>query len=173
MGGILKHAPALLAFCCPTTNSYKRLIPGFEAPVNLSYSYRNRSAAIRIPVTSADESGQRLEFRCPDSSSNYYLANSAVLMAMLDGIQNRIAPGNPLDKDLYDLAPEEQQNVPSTPETLAEALAALEADHEFLLRGDVFTPDVIENWIEFKRTEEVAAINERPHPYEFAMYFDC
>ena len=173
MGGILKHAAALLAFCCPTTNSYKRLIPGFEAPVNLSYSYRNRSAAIRIPVTSADSSGHRIEFRCPDPSCNSYLAMSAVLMAMLDGIQNRIDPGKPLDKDLYDLAPEEQQDVPSTPSTLAAALEALERDHEFLMRGDVFTPDVIENWIHFKRSEEVAAIDERPHPYEFAMYFDC
>lgn len=173
MGGILAHAPALLAFCCPTTNSYKRLIPGFEAPVNLSYSYRNRSAAIRIPVNSGDDSQRRLEFRCPDPSCNPYLAISGVVMAMLDGIQNRISPGRPLDKDLYDLEPEEQQNVPSTPATLDHALAALESDHDFLLRGDVFTPDVIENWIEFKRTEEVNPLNERPHPYEFAMYFDC
>lgn len=173
MGGILKHAPALLAFCCPTTNSYKRLIPGFEAPVNLSYSYRNRSAAIRIPVNSADESERRLEFRCPDPSCNPYLAMAAVLMAMLDGVQDRICPGKPLDKDLYDLAPEEQQNVPSTPATLDAALAALEVGGDFLLRGDVFTPDVIENWIAFKRLEEVAAVNHRPHPYEFAMYFDC
>ncbi|MEZ6122277.1 MAG: type I glutamate--ammonia ligase [Planctomycetaceae bacterium] len=173
MGGILQHAPALLAFCCPTTNSYKRLIPGFDAPVNLSYSYRNRSAAIRIPANSGDESERRLEFRCPDASCNPYLANAAVLMAMLDGIQNRISPGKPLDKDLYDLAPEEQQNVPSTPSSLENALDALQNDHDFLLRGDVFTRDVIDTWIQFKRTAEVAAIRQRPHPYEFAMYFDC
>lgn len=173
MGGILQHAPALLAFCCPTTNSYKRLIPGYDAPVNLSYSYRNRSAAIRIPANSGDESRRRLEFRCPDSSCNPYLATSAVLMAMLDGIQNRTQPGKPLDKDLYDLAPEEQQDVPSTPKSLEQALLALEEDNDFLLRGDVFTRDAIDNWIEYKRTEEVAAIQHRPHPYEFAMYFDC
>lgn len=173
MGGILHHAPALLAFCCPTTNSYKRLIPGFDAPVNLSYSYRNRSAAIRIPANSGDESRRRLEFRCPDSSCNPYLATSAILMAMLDGIQNRIAPGKPLDKDLYDLAPEEQQDVRSTPKSLDEALNALEQDHEFLLRGDVYSRDVIDEWIAYKRENEVAAIQQRPHPYEFAMYFDC
>ncbi|MEQ9410792.1 MAG: type I glutamate--ammonia ligase [Fuerstiella sp.] len=173
MGGILKHAPALLAFCCPTTNSYKRLIPGFDAPVNLSYSYRNRSAAIRIPVNSGHQNDRRLEFRCPDPTCNPYLAMSAVLMAMLDGIQNRISPGKPLDKDLYDLAPEEQLDVPSTPSTLDAALTALESGSDFLMRGDVFTADVIENWIAFKRAEEVAAVNQRPHPYEFAMYFDC
>lgn len=173
MGGILRHAPALLAFCCPTTNSYKRLISGFDAPVNLSYSYRNRSAAIRIPVNSGEESDRRLEFRCPDSSCNPYLATAAVLMAMLDGIQNSISPGKPLDKDLYDLAPEEQQNVPSTPASLEAALLALEQDHDFLLRGDAFTTDVIETWIKFKRQTEVAALQQRPHPYEFAMYFDC
>ncbi|MCP4785038.1 MAG: type I glutamate--ammonia ligase [Fuerstiella sp.] len=173
MGGILRHAPSLLAFCCPTTNSYKRLIPGFEAPVNLSYSYRNRSAAIRIPVNAGNESHRRLEFRCPDSSCNPYLATSAILMAALDGIENRIDPGRPLDKDLYDLEPEEQQNVASTPSSLDAALTALKANHDFLLRGDVFTPDVVERWISFKRSEEVAAIDQRPHPYEFAMYFDC
>lgn len=173
MGGILRHSAALLAFCCPTTNSYRRLIPGFEAPVNLSYSYRNRSAAIRIPVNSGDDSDRRLEFRCPDPSCNPYLAISAVLMAMLDGMQNRINPGRPLDKDLYDLAPEEQQGVPSTPATLDAALNALETSHDFLLRGDVFTPDVIENWIAFKRSEEVNEVSQRPHPYEFALYFDC
>ena len=173
MGGILQHAAALLAFCCPTTNSYKRLIPGFDAPVNLSYSYRNRSAAIRIPVNSGNEGERRLEFRCPDSSCNPYLANSAVLMAMLDGIQNRTSPGKPLDKDLYDLAPEEQQGVASTPASLEAALDALEKDQDFLLRGDVFTPDVIETWIHYKRSVEVAAVRQRPHPYEFAMYFDC
>ncbi len=148
MGGILQHTPSLLAFCCPTTNSYKRLTPHFDAPVNLSYSYRNRSAAIRIPVNSGDDAERRLEFRCPDSSCNPYLATSAVLMAMLDGIQNRIDPGKPLDKDLYDLAPEEQQDVGYTPTSLETALDALEKDHDFLLRGDVFTTDVIETWIE-------------------------
>ena len=173
MGGILQHAPALLAFCCPTTNSYKRLLPGFEAPVNVSYSYRNRSAAIRIPVNSGDDSRRRFEFRCPDSSSNPYLAMSAILMAMLDGIQSRINPGKPLDKDLYDLEPEEQRDVPQTPATLDDALNALETDHEFLLRGDVFTPDVISTWLDNKRTDEVAAIRQRPHPYEFALYYDC
>jgi len=173
MGGILQHAPALLAFCCPTTNSYKRLIPGFNAPVNLSYSYRNRSAAIRIPVNTGEESNRRIEFRCPDSSCNPYLANAAVLMAMLDGIQNRISPGQPLDKDLYDLDPEEQRGIPSTPDCLEAALAALQQDHDFLLRGDVFTPDVIDTWIQDKQNEDVAAIRQRPHPYEFAMYFDC
>ncbi|MCA9083205.1 MAG: type I glutamate--ammonia ligase [Planctomycetaceae bacterium] len=173
MGGILKHASALLAFCCPATNSYKRLIPGFEAPVNLSYSYRNRSAAIRIPVNSGKESERRLEFRCPDPSCNPYLATAAILMAMLDGIQNRVDPGKPLDKDLYDLAPEEQQHVKSTPGSLEAALESLRQDHDFLLRGDVFTPDVIEQWIEFKLAEEVAPVQQRPHPHEFSMYFDC
>lgn len=173
MGGVLAHAPALLAFCCPTTNSYKRLIPGFEAPVNLSYSYRNRSAAIRIPVNSGNEMQKRIEFRCPDSSCNPYLATSAILMAMLDGIQNRISPGKPLDKDLYDLAPEEQSDVRSTPEVLDEALNALKADHDFLLRGDVFTTDVIDMWVASKKEFDVNMLRQRPHPFEFAMYFDC
>ncbi|MFN8708092.1 MAG: glutamine synthetase family protein, partial [Planctomyces sp.] len=173
MGGILHHAPALLAFCCPTTNSYKRLIPGFEAPVNLSYSYRNRSAAIRIPVNSGSESRRRFEFRCPDSSCNPYLAMSAILMAMLDGIQNRISPGRPQDKDLYDLEPEERRGLVCTPPSLETALDGLERDHDFLLRGDVFTPDVIERWIHYKREYEVKAIAQRPHPFEFALYFDC
>lgn len=172
IGGLLRHAPALLAFCCPTTNSYKRLIPGFEAPVNLSYSARNRSAAIRIPVTSGGDDRRRIEFRCPDPSCNPYLAMSAVLMAMLDGIENNLSPGKPLDKDLYDLAPEEQADVPKTPATLEDALAALEQDHEFLLRGDVFTRDVIDTWIDHKRNDEVAEVRQRPHPCEFAMYFD-
>lgn len=173
MGGVLEHAAALLAFCCPTTNSYKRLIAGFEAPVNLSYSYRNRSAAIRIPVNSGDESRRRFEFRCPDPSCNPYLAMSAILMAMLDGIQNRISPGKPLDKDLYDLEPEEQQNVAKTPSSLDAALDALERDHQFLLNGDVFTTDVIETWLHHKRLTEVEAIRQRPHPHEFELYFDC
>jgi glutamine synthetase len=173
IGGVLQHAPALLAFCCPTTNSYKRLTPGFDAPVNLSYSYRNRSAAIRIPANSGPESRRRFEFRCPDAACNPYLAMAAILMAMLDGIQNRISPGRPQDKDLYDLAPEERRDLPCTPSTLENALDALEARHDFLLRGDVFTPDVIERWIRHKRDDEVRALNQRPHPFEFAMYYDC
>ncbi|MCA9063842.1 MAG: type I glutamate--ammonia ligase [Planctomycetaceae bacterium] len=173
MGGILRHAAALLAFCCPTTNSYRRLTRGVEAPVNLAFSYRNRSAAIRIPVNSGDESRRRFEFRCPDSACNPYLATSAILMAMLDGIQNRISPGRPQDKDLYDLEPEERDGIECTPESLDAALRALEDDHEFLLRGDVFTPDVIERWIQHKRDDEIAAVHQRPHPYEFALYFDC
>lgn len=172
MGGILKHAAAVLAFCCPTTNSYKRLLPGFEAPVNLTYSYRNRSAAIRIPVHTPTPESKRFEFRCPDSSSNPYLAMSAVLMAALDGIQNRIDPGSPLDKDIYDLDPEETESVPKTPATLEESLKALREDHEFLTRGDVFNEDVIDTWIWYKSTHEVAALRERPHPFEFSMYYD-
>ncbi len=172
MGGILKHAAALCAFCCATTNSYKRLIPGFEAPVNLTYSYRNRSAAIRIPVHSPNAANKRFEFRCPDSSSNAYLAMSAVLMAMLDGIQNKTDPGRPLDKDIYDLEPDELEDVPKTPASLEESLEALRADQEFLLRGDVFTEDVIDTWIWYKSEKEAAALRERPHPYEFAMYYD-
>ncbi len=172
MGGILKHAPSLMAFCCPTTNSYKRLIPGFEAPINLTYSYRNRSAAIRIPVHSPSAANKRFEFRCPDSSSNPYLAMSAMLMAALDGIQNRIHPGPPLDKDIYDLKPEELTNVPRTPGSLEESLQALREDHEYLLRGDVFTEDVIDTWIWYKTEKEVEAIRQRPHPYEFALYYD-
>ncbi|MCA9035802.1 MAG: glutamine synthetase, partial [Planctomycetaceae bacterium] len=173
MGGILQHANALLAFCCPTTNSYKRLIPGFEAPVNVSYSYRNRSAAIRIPVNSGDEAKRRFEFRCPDASCNPYMAMSAILMAMIDGVQNRMSPGRPQDKDLYDLEPEERDGLVCTPSSLAESIDALEKDHDFLLRGDVFTSDVIERWIRHKREDEIQAINHRPHPYEFALYFDC
>lgn len=172
MGGILKHAPAVMAFCCPTTNSYKRLVPGFEAPVNLTYSYRNRSAAIRIPVHSPQPANKRFEFRCPDASSNPYLAMSALLMAALDGIQNRIEPGAPLDKDIYDLQPDELIDVPKVPRSLEESLAALRKDHEFLLRGDVFTEDVIDTWIWYKTTYEVEAIRQRPHPHEFALYYD-
>ncbi|MBA3313840.1 MAG: type I glutamate--ammonia ligase [Planctomycetota bacterium] len=172
MGGILKHAPAVMAFCCPTTNSYKRLVPGFEAPINLTYSYRNRSAAIRIPVHSPHPENKRFEFRCPDSSSNPYLAMSAMLMAAIDGIQNRIDPGAPLDKDIYDLKLDELRDVPKVPGSLEESLAALRKDHDFLLRGDVFTEDVIDTWIWYKTTNEVEAIRQRPHPYEFAMYYD-
>ncbi|MFP6768087.1 MAG: type I glutamate--ammonia ligase [Planctomycetaceae bacterium] len=172
MGGILKHAAALSAFCCPSTNSYKRLVAGFGAPVNLTYSYRNRSAAIRIPVHAVRPEDRRFEFRCPDASANAYLALAAVLMAALDGIQHQVDPGPPLDKDLYDLQPEELGEVPKMPGSLSEALGALRNDHEFLLRGDVFTEDVIDTWIWYKTEHEVSAIRERPHPFEFSMYYD-
>lgn len=172
IGGILQHASALCAFTNPTTNSYKRLVPGFEAPVNLAYSRRNRSAAVRIPVYSPSPKSKRLEFRCPDSSCNPYLAFAAMLMAGIDGIQNKINPGEPLDKDIYDLEPEELAAVPKTPGSLDEALTALRQDHEFLLRGDVFTPDVIDTWIWYKTANEVDALRLRPHPYEFALYYD-
>jgi glutamine synthetase len=172
IGGILTHAPALLAFTNPTTNSYKRLVPGFEAPVRLAYSGRNRSAAVRIPVYSESPKAKRVEFRCPDPSCNPYLAFSAITMAALDGIQNRIDPGEPLDKDIYDLPPEELAGVPQTPGSLESALDHLEADHEFLLKGDVFTEEVIATWISYKRDNEVTPIRCRPHPYEFALYYD-
>jgi glutamine synthetase len=172
IGGILKHAPSLLAFTSPTTNSYKRLVPGFEAPVNLAYSRRNRSAAVRIPLYSSSPKAKRLEFRCPDPSCNPYLAFSAILMAALDGIQNKINPGEPMDKDIYDLPPEELAKVPHTPGSLREVLKALEADHDYLLKGDVFTSDVIETWISYKMEKEVVAVELRPHPWEFALYYD-
>ncbi len=172
IGGILKHAAALCAFTNPTTNSYKRLVPGYEAPVNLAYSSRNRSAAIRIPMYSLSPKSKRIEFRTPDPSCNGYLAFSAMLMAALDGIENRIDPGEPLDKDIYALSPEELANVPSTPGSLEEALKALEEDHEFLLKGGVFTQDVIDTWLEYKRTREVDPVRLRPHPHEFYLYFD-
>jgi glutamine synthetase len=172
IGGLLKHAPAILAFSNPTTNSYKRLVPGYEAPVNLAYSQRNRSASCRIPMYSASPKAKRVEFRCPDPSCNPYLAFSAVLMAVIDGIQNKINPGQPLDKDIYDLSPEELAEVPKTPGSLDEALSALKADHEFLLRGDVFTEDVISTWINYKSEKEVDAMRLRPHPYEFCLYYD-
>jgi len=172
IGGILKHASSLLAFVSPTTNSYKRLVPGFEAPVNLAYSSQNRSAAIRIPLYSTSPKAKRFEFRCPDPSCNPYLAFSAMLMAALDGILNKIDPGEPLDKDIYDLPPEELEKVPQTPGSLREALEALEADHDYLLKGDVFTSDVIETWIAYKMEKEVQAIDLRPHPWEFALYYD-
>jgi glutamine synthetase len=172
IGGLLRHAAALCAITNPTTNSYKRLVPGYEAPVNLAYSQRNRSASIRIPVYSTNPKAKRIEFRCPDGSSNPYLAFAAMLMAMLDGIKNKMPPGEPLDKDIYDLDPEELQQVPKTPGSLEEALGALERDHQFLLQSDVFTEDVISTWIWYKREKEVDAIRLRPHPYEFALYFD-
>jgi glutamine synthetase len=172
IGGLLKHAAAVVAFAAPTTNSYKRLVPGFEAPVNLAYSARNRSAAIRIPMFSTNPKLKRLEFRPPDPSCNAYLAFSAMLLAGLDGIQNRIEPGEPLDKDIYDLTPEQLKDVPSLPGSLDEALSALEADHEFLLKGDVFTPQLIDRWISYKREKEIQPLRMRPHPLEFSMYFD-
>ena len=172
IGGLLKHAAAIVAFAAPTPNSYTRLVPGFEAPVNLAYSARNRSAAIRIPMFSTNPKSKRLEFRPPDPSCNPYLAFSAMLMAGLDGIQNRIDPGEPLDKDIYDLSPEALKDVPSLPGTLDESLKALEADHEFLLRGDVFTTRLIERWVTYKREKEIQPLRMRPHPLEFGMYYD-
>jgi glutamine synthetase len=172
IGGLLKHARAVLAFAAPTTNSYRRLVPGYEAPVNLVYSQRNRSAAVRIPLYSQKPALKRLEFRCPDPAANPYLAFSAMLMAGLDGIENKIEPPPPVDKDIYDLPPEELKNLPSVPGSLEEALDALEADHDFLLKGDVFTPDLIEAWLSYKRVSEVDALRLRPHPYEFYLYYD-
>ncbi len=172
IGGLLAHARSLCAIIAPTTNSYKRLVPGYEAPVNIAYSQRNRSACVRIPVYSKSEKSKRVEFRTPDPSCNPYLAFSALLMAGLDGIQNRIHPGDPLDKDLYDLEPEELDDIESTPASLGDALDALEDDHEYLLKGDVFTEDVLDVWIDYKRENEVDAINIRPHPYEFFLYHD-
>jgi glutamine synthetase len=172
IAGLLRHAPALIAICAPTVNSYRRLVPGFEAPVNLAYSQRNRSAACRIPMYSSDPKAKRVEFRCPDPSCNPYLAFAAMLMAGLDGIENRMAPGEPMDKNLYDLPPEELDEVPTAPGSLEEALDALEADHQFLLKGDVFTGDVIETYIDYKRSHEVDEIRLRPHPYEFFLYYD-
>lgn len=173
IGGIIRHAPALCAFTCPTTNSYRRLVPGFEAPINLAYSSRNRSAAIRIPMYSADPRSKRAEIRFPDPSCNGYLAFAALLLAGLDGIQKRLPAGAPLDKDIYGLTPEELAGVPKTPGSLEGALEALEKDHEFLLKGEVFTADVIETWLEYKRRAEVNPVRMRPTPWEFALYFDC
>ena len=173
IGGLIKHAPSLLAFCNPTTNSFRRLVPGFEAPVNLAYSSRNRSAAIRIPMYSESANAKRLEFRCPDPSCNPYLAMPAMLMACIDGIQNKIDPGEPLDKDIYELPPEELAKVPHTPGSLRDVLAALEKDHDYLLKGDVFTPDVIETWIDYKTKNEVDPMSLRPHPWEYHLYFDA
>lgn len=172
IGGLLRHAPALCAITNPTTNSYKRLVHGAETPVNLAYSSRNRSAAIRIPVYSPKPQAKRIEFRCPDGAGNPYLTFSAMLMAVIDGIKNKIHPGEPLDKDIYDLEPEELADVPKTPVSLEAALGHLERDHEFLLHGDVFTEDVIKTWIWYKRAKEVGELRQRPHPFEFMMYFD-
>jgi glutamine synthetase len=173
IGGILKHAPALLAFTNPTTNSYKRLVPGFEAPVNLAYSQGNRSASVRIPLSGTNPKAKRLEFRCPDATSNPYLAFAAMLCAGIDGIKNQIDPGASLDVDIYDLSPEELAKIPSTPGSLLDALKALEADHDFLLASGAFTEDFITNWIEYKLDNEVNPMRLRPHPYEFALYYDC
>jgi glutamine synthetase len=173
IGGILKHAPALLAFCAPTTNSYRRLVPGYEAPINLIYSQRNRSAAVRIPMYSKSEKAKRVEVRFPDPSANGYLAFAAMLMAGLDGIQNKIVPPGPMDKDLYELSKADLAKVAKAPGSLDVVLDALEKDNAFLLKGGVFTEDVIEMWLGYKRAKEVDAIRLRPHPWEFALYYDC
>ncbi|MBL8058159.1 MAG: type I glutamate--ammonia ligase, partial [Anaerolineales bacterium] len=171
IGGLLKHAPALLGIVAPTVNSYHRLVPGFEAPVNIAYSRRNRSAAVRIPMYSTNPKARRLEFRCPDPSTNPYLAFSALLLAGLDGIQNKIDPGEPADFDIFEA--HDHTPIKQVPGSLSESLAALEADHDFLLKGGVFTPDVIETWVTMKRTKEIDPIRLRPHPYEFYLYYDA
>ena len=173
IGGILKHAPALLAFCAPTTNSYKRLVPGFEAPVNIAYSQRNRTASVRIPTYSSSPKSKRMEFRCPDPTANPYLAFAAMLMAGLDGVKNKIDPGEPTDINIYEAPEEILAKIPSTPGSLAEALDALESDHSFLLEGDVFTKDVIETYVNYKRENEVNPVNIQPHPHEFKLYYDA
>src|SRR6516162_6145540 len=172
IGGLIKHAPSICAFTNPTTNSYKRLVPGYEAPVNLAYSRRNRSAAIRIPMYSSNPKAKRIEFRCPDPSSNPYFAFAVMLMAVIDGIKNKIKPGDPLDRDIYDMEPEELAKVPKAPGSLDESINNLERDHEFLMQGEVFTHDVIQTWIDYKRAKEIDAVRLRPHPYEFYLYFD-
>ncbi len=172
IGGLIKHSPALLAFAAPTTNSYRRLVPGFEAPINLIYSQRNRSAICRIPVYSKSPKAKRVEYRAPDPACNPYLTFAALLLAGLDGIKNKIEPPKPMDVDLYELEPAERKHVKNTPGSLNETLAALEADHAFLLAGDVFTPDVIETWLAYKRAKEVDPVALRPHPYEFFLYYD-
>ncbi len=172
IGGILKHARAICAFTGPTTNSYKRLVPGYEAPVNLAYSSRNRSAAVRIPMYSESPKAKRMEARFPDPSANGYLAFAVMLMAGLDGIENKIDPGEPMDKDIYSMGREELSNIPTLPGSLDEALDALEGDHDFMLKGDVFTQDLIDTWIDYKRENDIASLRLRPHPYEFEMYYD-
>jgi len=173
LAGQLKHARGLAALVAPTVNSYKRLVPGYEAPVNLAYSQRNRSASVRIPMYSQSPKAKRVEFRCPDPTCNPYIGFAAMVMAGLDGIQNRLSPGEPLDKNIYDLPPEEAKKVPQAPGSLNQALDALEKDHDFLLKGDVFTKDVIETWIDYKREKEVGPMSLRPHPYEFFLYYDA
>jgi glutamine synthetase len=172
IGGILEHAPSLLAFTNPTVNSYHRLVPGFEAPVNLVYSQRNRSACVRIPITGSNPKAKRIEFRCPDPSANPYLAFSAMLLAGLDGIRNKIEPHEPVDMDLYELPPDEHADIPTVPATLGAVIDSLEADHDFLLEGGVFTSDLIETWIDYKRTNEIQPVALRPHPHEFELYYD-
>jgi glutamine synthetase len=172
IGGLLEHSAALLAFCAPTTNSYRRLVPGYEAPVNLVYSQRNRSAAVRIPLYSTSPKAKRIEYRPPDASCNPYFAFAAMLMAGIDGIKRKLDPGEPVDRDIYELPEDEAAGIKTVPGSLNESLDALEADHEFLLEGDVFTRDVIETWIEYKRRNEVDAVRLRPHPYEFYLYYD-
>jgi glutamine synthetase len=172
IGGLLAHTPALLAFCAPSTNSYRRLVPGYEAPINLVYSQRNRSACVRIPVYSKSSKAKRIEFRCPDSTGNPYLTFAALLMAGLDGIRNKIDPGEPVDEDIYELEGEKKAKIKSTPGSLGEVLNALEEDRSFLLEGNVFTPDLIDTWISYKRKNEMDAIALRPHPYEFYLYYD-
>jgi glutamine synthetase len=172
IGGLLHHAPSLLAFTNPTVNSYHRLVPGFEAPVNLVYSARNRSACIRVPISGNSPKAKRIEFRCPDSSGNPYLAFSAMVMAGLDGIKNKIEPPAPIDKDLYELPPEEARDIPQVPGSLGAVIDRLEGDHDYLLEGGVFTPDLIETWISYKRENEIDPLRLRPHPYEFALYYD-
>jgi glutamine synthetase len=173
IGGLIAHAPALLALCAPTTNSYRRLVPGFEAPVNLMYSARNRSAICRIPMCSNNPKSKRVEFRAPDPTANPYLAFAAMLMAGLDGIRKKTEPPAPIDEDLYELHDERKKLIRMVPGSLAEAVDALEKDQAFLLEGDVFTPDVLETWITMKRVKDIAAVNLRPHPYEFFLYYDA
>ena len=173
IGGILHHAGAVLAFTNPTLNSYHRLVPGFEAPINLVYSQRNRSACVRIPITGNNPKAKRIEFRCPDSSGNPYFAFAAMMMAGLDGVKNKIEPLAPVDKDLYELPPEEAADIPQAPTSLPAVIDRLEADHDYLTEGGVFTEDLIENWISYKREKEIAPVNLRPHPHEFELYYDC
>ena len=172
IGDLLKHAPSLLAFTNPTVNSYHRLVPGFEAPVNLVYSQRNRSASVRIPITGSNPKAKRIEFRCPDPSANPYLAFSAMLLAGIDGIRNKIEPAQPIDKDLYELPPDEHAEVNQVPASLGEVLDSLEADNEFLTAGGVFTDDLIETWIDYKRANEIDPVRLRPTPHEFEMYYN-
>jgi len=172
IGGVLKHAPAICALANPSVNSYRRLVPGFEAPVNLAYSARNRSAAIRIPVVGSSPKSKRIEYRTPDPGANPYFAFAAMMMAGLDGIENRIHPGDPLDKDIYALSPEELKEVPHVPYSLSDALEALRRDHAFLLKGDVFSADFLDAWIAYKKDAEVDPIRLRPTPHEFALYYD-
>jgi glutamine synthetase len=172
IGGILKHAPAILAFAAPTTNSYRRLVPGFEAPVNLCLSARNRSASCRIPMYSNSPKAKRVEFRCPDPSCNGYLTFAAITMAALDGIKHKMDPGKPLDRDIYEMTKEELLGTPKTPGSLEEAIQALEKDHAFLLDGGVFTPDLIQSWVTWKKEKELDEMHLRPHPHEFHLYYD-